>query len=235
MAQRDDLRAKALQDLQQFEVLMLNGHFDYGNGFHGRAYINPHALFRHPSTIWGFAQDLLDLLPSELTGVSVFHKASETWEFRPGPLFANVVLTDEVNRATPRSQSAVLEAMEERQVSVDGTSHPLPNPFVLIATQNQFAVEFNFAGMAAGAGGNSEVWGRVALGRYRFDPHSNHPKPRDDSLHPSDWRADLHGYGENQRGRPARQSGVRACRSSERQVRVQFDMPGSFGYSAGGF
>ena len=79
-----------------------------------------------------------DLLPSELTGVSVFHKASETWEFRPGPLFANVVLTDEVNRATPRSQSALLEAMEERQVSVDGTSHPLPNPFVLIATQNPF-------------------------------------------------------------------------------------------------
>ena len=79
-----------------------------------------------------------DLLPSELTGVSVFHKASETWEFRPGPLFANVVLTDEVNRATPRSQSALLEAMEERQVSVDGTTHPLPNPFVLIATQNPF-------------------------------------------------------------------------------------------------
>ena len=79
-----------------------------------------------------------DLLPSELTGVSVFHKASETWEFRPGPLFANVVLTDEVNRATPRSQSALLEAMEERQVSVDGMSHPLPNPFVLIATQNPF-------------------------------------------------------------------------------------------------
>jgi MoxR-like ATPase len=79
-----------------------------------------------------------DLLPSELTGVSVFHKASETWEFRPGPLFANVVLTDEVNRATPRSQSALLEAMEERQVSVDGTSHLLPTPFVLIATQNPF-------------------------------------------------------------------------------------------------
>ncbi len=77
-----------------------------------------------------------DLLPSELTGVSVF--SSERWEFRPGPLFANVVLVDEVNRATPRTQSALLEAMEERQVSVDGVTHPLPSPFFLVATQNPF-------------------------------------------------------------------------------------------------
>ena len=79
-----------------------------------------------------------DLLPTELTGVSVFHKSSEEWEFRPGPLFANVVLVDEVNRATPRTQSAVLEAMEERQVTVDGTTWALPDPFVLVATQNPF-------------------------------------------------------------------------------------------------
>jgi orotate phosphoribosyltransferase len=59
-------RETALRDLQQLEVLMLDGHFDYGNGYHGRVYINPHALFRHPSTIWRFAQDLLDLLPTEL-------------------------------------------------------------------------------------------------------------------------------------------------------------------------
>jgi len=63
---RDENRAKALSDLQQLEVLMRDGHFDYGNGYHGRAYINPHQLFRHPSTIWRFAQDLLDLLPSEM-------------------------------------------------------------------------------------------------------------------------------------------------------------------------
>ncbi len=77
-----------------------------------------------------------DLLPSELTGVSVFHKQSEEWEFRPGPLFANVVLVDEINRATPRTQAALLEAMEERQVTVDGVSRPLPEPFFVIATQN---------------------------------------------------------------------------------------------------
>jgi orotate phosphoribosyltransferase len=63
---RADIREKALKDLQQAEVLMLDGHFDYGNGYHGRVYLNPHQLFRHPSTIWRFAQDLIDLLPDEL-------------------------------------------------------------------------------------------------------------------------------------------------------------------------
>ena len=66
MDRRAENREKALRELQQLEVLLLNGHFDYGNGYHGRVYINPHALFRHPSTIWRFAQDLLDLLPSDL-------------------------------------------------------------------------------------------------------------------------------------------------------------------------
>ena len=66
MDRRAESREKALKELQQLEVLMLDGHFDYGNGFHGRVYINPHALFRHPSTIWRFAQDLLDILPAEL-------------------------------------------------------------------------------------------------------------------------------------------------------------------------
>ncbi len=64
MHRRDEIRQKALQDLQRFEVLMLDGHFDYGNGFHGRVYLNPHQLFRYPSTIWRFAQDLIDVLPS---------------------------------------------------------------------------------------------------------------------------------------------------------------------------
>jgi len=66
MDKRTELREKALKDLQHSEVLMLDGHFDYGNGYHGRVYVNPHQLFRHPSTIWRFAQDLLDLLPGEL-------------------------------------------------------------------------------------------------------------------------------------------------------------------------
>ena len=62
----EEIRAKALKDLQQSEVLMIDGHFDYGNGYHGRVYLNPHQLFRHPSTIWRFGQDLIDLLPAEL-------------------------------------------------------------------------------------------------------------------------------------------------------------------------
>jgi orotate phosphoribosyltransferase len=63
---RDEIREKALRDLQQFHALMLDGHFDFGNGFHGRLYLNPHQLFRYPSTIWRFAQDLIDILPAEL-------------------------------------------------------------------------------------------------------------------------------------------------------------------------
>ena len=66
MDRREEIRAKALKDLRQSEVLMIDGHFDYGNGYHGRVYLNPHQLFRHPSTIWRFGQDLIDLLPAEL-------------------------------------------------------------------------------------------------------------------------------------------------------------------------
>ena len=66
MNRRQEIREKALQDLQQFEVLMINGHFDFGNGYHGRVYLNPHQLFRYPSTIWRFAQDLLDVLPTSI-------------------------------------------------------------------------------------------------------------------------------------------------------------------------
>jgi MoxR-like ATPase len=77
-----------------------------------------------------------DLLPAELTGSNVFHAGIDQWEFRPGPLFSHVVLVDEINRATPRTQSALLEAMEEAQVSVDGDTRPLPEPFFVVATQN---------------------------------------------------------------------------------------------------
>ncbi|MFB6141136.1 MAG: AAA family ATPase [Halosimplex sp.] len=77
-----------------------------------------------------------DLLPSDVTGVNVFNQKNETFEFRPGPVFANVVLGDEINRAPPKTQSALLEAMEEDQVTVDGESHDLPDPFTVIATQN---------------------------------------------------------------------------------------------------
>jgi MoxR-like ATPase len=77
-----------------------------------------------------------DLLPSDVTGVSVFSPTTGTWDFRPGPVFAHVVLVDELNRTPPRTQSALLEAMEEQQVTVDGESWPLPRPHMVIATQN---------------------------------------------------------------------------------------------------
>jgi MoxR-like ATPase len=77
-----------------------------------------------------------DLLPSDVTGVNVFNKKTQEFEFRPGPIFANVVLGDEINRAPPKTQSALLEAMEEEQVSVDGETHRVPQPFTVIATQN---------------------------------------------------------------------------------------------------
>ena len=85
-----------------------------------------------------------DLLPSDVTGVSVFDQRSSEFSFRQGPIFANVLLADEINRATPRTQSAVLEAMQEAQVSVDGVTRPLPRPFVVLATQNPVELEGTF-------------------------------------------------------------------------------------------
>ncbi len=85
-----------------------------------------------------------DLLPSDVTGVSVFDQRTAQFEFRAGPIFANVLLADEINRATPRTQSAVLEAMQEAQVSADGVTRPLPRPFVVLATQNPVELEGTF-------------------------------------------------------------------------------------------
>src|SRR6476661_8572225 len=87
---------------------------------------------------FGRVQCTPDLLPTDITGTSVFLPGTGAWDFRPGPLFANVVLVDEVNRASPRTQAALLEPMEERQVSVDGVTHALPDPFFCVATQNPF-------------------------------------------------------------------------------------------------
>jgi len=85
---------------------------------------------------WKRVQFTPDLLPTDLVGVSVYERSTERFRFVPGPLFANIVLADEINRASPKTQSALLEAMEERQVSADGTTHKLPPPFMVIATQN---------------------------------------------------------------------------------------------------
>jgi len=82
-----------------------------------------------------------DLLPSDITGVSVFNQKTQEFEFKPGPVFANLVLADEINRATPRTQSSLLECMEERQVTVEGVSIKLPKPFIVMATQNPIEYE----------------------------------------------------------------------------------------------
>lgn len=85
-----------------------------------------------------------DLLPSDITGVSVYNQQRQEFEYRPGPLMAQIVLSDEINRAGPRTQSALLEAMEERQVTVDGVTRPLPYPFLVLATQNPVELEGTF-------------------------------------------------------------------------------------------
>jgi len=85
-----------------------------------------------------------DLVPSDITGVSIFDQRSGRFEYRPGPLMANVLLVDEINRATPRAQSSLLEAMQERQVTVDEATHQLPDPFFVIATQNPIELEGTF-------------------------------------------------------------------------------------------
>lgn len=82
-----------------------------------------------------------DLLPSDITGVSVYDQLSGTFTFKPGPVFANIVIGDEINRASPKTQSALLESMEEGQVSVDGTTYPLEHPFTVVATQNPVEME----------------------------------------------------------------------------------------------
>ena len=85
-----------------------------------------------------------DMLPSDVTGVSIYNQENRTFEFRSGPIFGQIVLADEINRATPKTQAALLEAMDERQVTVDGVTHPLPRPFMVLATQNPIEYEGTF-------------------------------------------------------------------------------------------
>jgi MoxR-like ATPase len=85
-----------------------------------------------------------DMLPSDVTGVSIYNQVSTQFEFRPGPIMAQVVLSDEINRATPKTQAALLEAMEEHQITVDGVTHALPRPFMVLATQNPIEYEGTF-------------------------------------------------------------------------------------------
>jgi MoxR-like ATPase len=86
-----------------------------------------------------------DLLPSDVTGLSIYNQKTREFEFRPGPIMSQVVLADEINRATPKTQSSLLECMEERQATIDGVTHPMPDPFLVIATQNPIEYEGTFA------------------------------------------------------------------------------------------
>jgi MoxR-like ATPase len=95
-----------------------------------------HALARALDCSFQRVQFTSDLLPSDVIGLSVYNQHTGTFEWKPGPVFANVVLADEINRTTPKTQSALLEAMAERQVTVEGITHPLPAPFIVLATQN---------------------------------------------------------------------------------------------------
>lgn len=94
------------------------------------------AIARSTSCVWRRIQFTPDLLPSDVTGVNIYNSSSKAFEFRHGAVFANIVLGDEINRASPKTQSALLESMEERQVTLDGVTHPLSPPFMVIATQN---------------------------------------------------------------------------------------------------
>jgi MoxR-like ATPase len=85
-----------------------------------------------------------DLLPNDVTGVSIYNQQTGNFEFRNGPVFVNILLVDEINRATPRTQSSLLEAMQEQQVTVDGVTYPLPRPFLVLATQNPIEYEGTF-------------------------------------------------------------------------------------------
>jgi MoxR-like ATPase len=102
------------------------------------------ALARSLSGQFNRIQFTPDLLPSDVTGVFIYNQRSAEFVFRPGPILANVVLADEINRATPRTQSALLQCMEERQVTVDGVTYPTPRPFVVLATQNPIEMEGTF-------------------------------------------------------------------------------------------
>jgi MoxR-like ATPase len=103
------------------------------------------SLARSLGCSFGRIQFTPDMLPSDVTGVSIFNQATREFEYQPGPVMAQIVLVDEINRATPKTQSALLEAMEEHQITVDGVTHMLPEPFIVLATQNPIEYEGTYS------------------------------------------------------------------------------------------
>ncbi len=147
-----------------------------------------------------------DLLPNDITGVSIYNLQMNEFEFRPGPVFVNILLADEINRATPRTQSALLEAMQEQQVTVDGITHPLPRPFLVLATQNPIEYEGTFPLpeaqldrflMRIPVGYPSFLDEKTILSNLRYDHPINHLEPirwsyaEDNSLTPLSILIDL--------------------------------------------
>jgi orotate phosphoribosyltransferase len=120
MTRQNDVRRKALDSLQEFEVLMLNGHFDYGNGYHGRVYLNPHRIFRQPSLIWRFAQDLLDILPEKITGST---------EVVAGPVMGGALLAHTLAGLLDARQPLTHPATSFAPLSMDATGAMVLRPF----------------------------------------------------------------------------------------------------------
>lgn len=102
------------------------------------------SLARSMNCVFSRLQFTPDMLPSDVTGTSIYNQQKKKFEFRPGPIVGQIILADEINRATPKTQAALLEAMEERQITVDGITHPLPQPFMVLATQNPIEYEGTF-------------------------------------------------------------------------------------------
>ncbi len=128
------------------------------------------ALARSTGCTFKRIQFTPDLLPTDVTGVSIYNQKTGDFEFRPGPIMAQIVLADEINRATPKTQSALLEAMEERQITVDGITYQLPQPFMVLATQNPIEYEGTFPLPEA------------QLDRFLIRVHLGYPSPTDEVL-----------------------------------------------------
>jgi MoxR-like ATPase len=146
-----------------------------------------------------------DLLPSDVTGVSIYNQTTAGFEFRPGPVFSQIVLADEINRATPKAQSALLEAMEERQVTVDGQTHQTPDPFMVMATQNPIEYEGTFPLPEA------------QLDRFLIRLELGYPSPENER---SMMERQLHGHPVGELGQVCQSNDILGLQAAVREVYV---------------